>query len=1105
MRFPRLSTLAAFIMIASMAIFAYAGPGEWDSSYLPAVTGGPVYAMAVQPDNMLLIGGAFNSVDGSSSRGHLARLYSDGTLDPTFLSSAVGGGVEGTVWSLALQSNGSIVIGGDFTYINGSYRYHVARLNANGTVDGSFVPTNAINNSVLAVAVQTNNAVIIGGTFINGQTFPSYNARLNPDGTTDTSFSSIPNGPVYAIAIQPDGRILIGGAFTMVNGATRNHIARLNPDGSLDNTFQNALTGATSNVRCIQIQSNGEILIGGDFTGVDNTSRSYVARLTSAGTLDSGFAASGGASGPVYSMAIQPDGNVLIGGIFTSYTGAGASHVARLYDDGTRDTTFTNFGINNTVESMALQSDGGILIGGLFTTVANTNVPYLARLYGDLYPPEFVRQPVSVNTNVGANVTFTAQVGNPTTTSFQWLKNGVDIPGATDMSYRLFNVQLADAANYSVFVTDAIGGVSSTNALLQVGIPPAIISQPVSLTVTQGQSAVFSVGATGIPLNYFWKFNGAFIPGQTNSLLTFASVDPTNAGTYSCVASNFLGSLASTGAVLTVIYPPVISSQPAPQTVGVGSNFTLSVTAAGYPAIAYQWRTNGMPIAGATATNYSVIAAQTNNSGAYDVVITNSVGSITSIVANVSVVYYPPTISQQPVGGNVIVGSNFVLSASADGTPPFTWQWRTNGTPINGANASSYDINSAQLSDAGAYDVVVSAFAGSVTSSVALVNVGFPPTVLQQPLCLTNTLGGAGSFSCIVTGSLPMNFQWTLDGNPVPGATNSLLTLGNLQPADIGYYALTVTNDFGGTVSSNAALNLTGYPIGVWDGLVAFYPFDGNANDLSGNGLNGSPVNVTYDTNRFGITNSSVQLDGSTSYVGVNYSNLFNFAGNSEFTLAAWFKLNGFGSGSGGIGSLIVKGPASGLTDYGLECPGFGNYVLWAGQDGQYPCVSTNTLELGTWYHGVVTYSNANWQLFLDGVLQVQTNTTYQITQSSGGIAIGREGDSAADYFDGSIDDVFIYNRALSPEEVVSLFLQASPVAPPTPLTLTASLGTGPVFNLSLTGIAGSEYVLQTATNLQPPIQWLPVLTNAADTNGLWQFTDTNLNSSQKFYRIATP
>ena len=198
----------------------------------------------------------------------------------------------------------------------------------------------------------------------------------------------------------------------------------------------------------------------------------------------------------------------------------------------------------------------------------------------------------------------------------------------------------------------------------------------------------------------------------------------------------------------------------------------MSVTANGNPAVAYQWRTNGTAIIGAIISSYTVTGAQTNNSADYDVVLTNSIGSVTSSVATVSVVYYPPTISQQPVGGNVVVGSNFTLNASAAGTAPFNWQWRTNGTPIPGANATSYAINSAQLTDAGSYDVVVTNSTGSVTSSVAVVNVGYVPVVVQQPLSLTNIVGGTANFSCIVTGSAPINLQWTFFGNPLTGATN---------------------------------------------------------------------------------------------------------------------------------------------------------------------------------------------------------------------------------------------------------------------------------------------------------------------------------------------
>ena len=485
-----------------------AGPGALDPTFAPAVNG-PVYATAVQPDGRIVIGGAFTAVNNSSSRDHLARLFADGSLDTTFFNT--GSGVSSTVWCLAVQTDGRIVIGGDFTSVNGTARNRVARLNANGTVDASFVPTNTITSSVLAVAAQSDNKVIIGGSFYGYS--PAYNGRLNADGTVDTAFSSYPNGAVNAIGIQSDGKIVIGGAFTQVNGASRNHIARLNTDGSLDNTFQNGLSGASSTVRCLQIQTDGKILIGGDFTGVNNTSRGYVARLTSTGALDTGFVSYPGASAPVYALAVQTDNSVVIGGNFTSYASYNLSHVARLYADGTRDTSFAASGINNLVEAVAVQSDGGLLIGGTFTTINNSNIPYCGRLYGNVYPPEIVTQPLSRNTNVGASVSFTVTVSNPTASYYQWRKEGLNITGATDMSYFLSNVQFADAGNYSVFISNGAGGTTSSNAVLNVGIAPAITGQPASLVVTQGKAPP-SRHRHRHSVNYFWKKTAHSSPAQ---------------------------------------------------------------------------------------------------------------------------------------------------------------------------------------------------------------------------------------------------------------------------------------------------------------------------------------------------------------------------------------------------------------------------------------------------------------------------------------------------------------------------------------------------------------------------------------------------------------
>ncbi len=1062
---------------------AFAGPGSWDQSYAPIVANGPVYTMALQTNGDLLIGGQFFSVNGSSARAHLARLSPDGSLDAAFFN--VGSGVSSTVWSMAVQPDNRIIIGGDFTSINGTNRTRVARLNSDGTVDDSFIPTNTINGSVLAVAAQSDYKVIIGGNF-KGGTFPSWSARLNADGTTDTNFNCILNGVVNAIAIQSDGKVVIGGAFTTVNSALRNRIARLNSDGSPDNTFMNGLSGASSTVRCLQIQDDGKILIGGDFSLINGTPHRYVARLNTNGAVDATFTSYPlAANGPVYSLALQTNDAVVIGGSFSSYANYNLSRVAWLNPDGTRDTNFTCFGINNIVQTLAIQNDGDILIGGTFTSINNTNVFYLGRLYGSLYPPEFVVEPISQATNVGANVTFSAKVRNAAPSSFQWRKDGNDIPGETETNYNLYNVQLTNAGIYSVFVTNAAGATVSTNAILQVGTSPEFVSQSGSLSVTQGQSASFSVTATGIPLYYVWEKDGVSLPGQTNSSLDFASVVPDDAATYTCQVSNFLDVITSTGAVLTVLYPPTISMQPTDQTIGVGSNFTVSVTAGGYPAVAYQWRTNHVPISVATASNYTVIDAQTNDSAGYEVVITNSMGSITSSVANISVIYYPPSFIQQPAGGNVRVGSNFILIASADGTAPLSWQWRTNGTPIPGANAGIYTIKSAKLADAGSYDVVVANITGSITSSPpAVVNVGYPPIVVQQPLSLTNSVGGSGSFSCIVTGSAPINLQWTLYGAPLVDATNETLTLTNLQPENIGYYALTATNAFGGTVSSNAALHLTGYDFGIWSGLVAYYPFNGNANDASGNGNNGvANPGASYSTNGLGTANTSYVFDGSQ---GISIPNSPSLNTGNQLTLSAWIN---FGSGGSFNPRIISK---KGSQGYQLLTLGTASQRQISFYADTTSVTTVQAVNAGEWVCLTATSDGTNVNIYINGILD-SSAAGPGVFSNAYDLAIGENGDNSLDNFIGLMTNVRIYNRALSPNDVATLYALESdlPVISQQPQNQRVSAESTVIFNVAAT--AAHPLFYQWRRNGTP----LSAATNAV-------LTLTNVQSDDiGFYSVA--
>src|SRR2546430_2502096 len=184
-----------------------------------------------------------------------------GDLDPTFNASVMG---AGEVAAVALQPDGKIVIGGDFTSVNGTARNRIARLNADGSLDSSFNPVLGVFSRVDAIAVQPDGKIVIGGVFsgING-TGRDCNARINADGSLDSSFNPVLGvfSRVDAIAVQPDGKIVIGGVFSSINGTARDDIARINADGSIDSSFDPGL-GQIGHVTTIALQPDGKIVIG---------------------------------------------------------------------------------------------------------------------------------------------------------------------------------------------------------------------------------------------------------------------------------------------------------------------------------------------------------------------------------------------------------------------------------------------------------------------------------------------------------------------------------------------------------------------------------------------------------------------------------------------------------------------------------------------------------------------------------------------------------------------------------------------------------------------------------------------------------------------------
>lgn len=328
---------------------------------------GWVNAVVVQPDGKILVSGWFagaNSI-GGQQRNRIARLDAKTGLADSFNPDA-----DDIVHRLALQADGKILAGGYFTSIGGQPRTRFARLDGTTGLADSLDPSP--NNELDAIAVQADGKILLGGYFTN---IHNYIARLDTNSGLPDSFYPTRNAAVFAIAVQADGKILVGGGSDPNDGYA--HIARVERDGRLDQTLNAQVTGVTGDyVTTTATQPDGKIIIGGIFTSVLGVPRNNIARLNTDGTLDEAFDPS--ANNGLNTLALQADGKILVGGTFTSIGGQPRNWFARLNADGTADTI--NPGCNGLVNALSIQGDGKILVGGQFTSIGGQGRNFIARL-----------------------------------------------------------------------------------------------------------------------------------------------------------------------------------------------------------------------------------------------------------------------------------------------------------------------------------------------------------------------------------------------------------------------------------------------------------------------------------------------------------------------------------------------------------------------------------------------------------------------------------------------------------------------------------------------------------------------------------------------------
>jgi uncharacterized delta-60 repeat protein len=355
---------------------------------------GQVDVIKIQADGNILVGGRFENYSGVNQN-YFTALSTDGDLVPTIANNILNtGGVNNSVFAIAIQEDNKILVGGAFTTIEGASAGRIARLDTSGLNDFGFSTGSGFNSTVRAIDVQSDGKILVGGDF------SSYNStganaliRLNTDGSRDNGYSTLFPGSaiVEALAIQSDGKILAGGDFSSYDGSSRSRLVRINSNGSLDSSFDIG-SGFNDYVYAIAIQEDNKILVGGAFTTFNGDTQNRLVRLNSDGSLDSSFdtgvgLGDGADTTQVVDITVQSDGKILVVGDFGTYNGTTARSIVRLEADGTIDSTWITEGFSfvgeaRSADSIGIRENGNIIVGGRFTSYDGTNSSYIVEIIG---------------------------------------------------------------------------------------------------------------------------------------------------------------------------------------------------------------------------------------------------------------------------------------------------------------------------------------------------------------------------------------------------------------------------------------------------------------------------------------------------------------------------------------------------------------------------------------------------------------------------------------------------------------------------------------------------------------------------------------------------
>lgn len=737
---------------------AGAGPGDVESGFSVTMTGTApsVYATGLQPDGRIVIGGLFGTV-GGSTRNNVARVQSQGQVDTGFNPDA-----NAMVRCLAVQADGRVILGGDFTQVGGVNRDRLARVNPDGTLDTSFNP--APDYPVSSVVVQPDGKILIAGGFTSlGATPRKSVARLLESGAVDPSFDPGvgTNAAILHLALQEDGKVLISGAFTTVSDVPHTGVARLTSTGAVDAGFANpAVAGTNAAVTCTSLQADGKVVIGGNFTTVGGVAHVGLARLNANGTVDGSFTTGVGnsvAMANVWSLARQADGRLLVAGTYDSIGGVTREGLARLTPTGSVDTAFmlrgaTSMGASVGFLGVQLLTDGKVLVAG--PHLAGATPAYFSRLINDVA---------------------TQSLSAPTASSLLWQRAG-SVPEAQQAA---FDVSTNGGSTWTALgnATRVTGGWQLTG-----------VSPPAG-GIIRGRARV----AGG-------QYNGSsgFVAYQSAPGAAAPTVVTGVVAEYSSTSVLLEGMVNPNGAATTAVleYGPTTgygSSLPVTPSPNNGSlNQTLSVLVGGLsPGSVYHFRlsatnaqgtTNGLDVSFATPGSVPVVA--TGPASQITTRTATVAGAVTvgaSLQTGVVFEYGTTTAYGSFAAVPAIIGSatNAPVTASLKGLQPGTlYHYRLVASNLNGAGVGA-DMTFTTLA-AGVPVMDVQQPAGvSLADGVGSVDFGSRYTTRGFTITFTIQNDGTGDLTLgtpVIDG--PHGADFTLTGSPAatlpPGGSTTL-------------------------------------------------------------------------------------------------------------------------------------------------------------------------------------------------------------------------------------------------------------------------------------------------------------------------------------------